>query len=93
VIVRVSGAGQWRVPDERRSELNALDDEIVQAIESCDAAEFRERLDRLIDAATSGAERVPDDEIVPSDVILPGRETTLEEARSLFTGEGVIAGD
>jgi hypothetical protein len=93
VIVRISGEGQWRVPDERREELNALDDQIVRAIDTCDEPEFRERLNRLIDTATSGAERVADDELVASDIVLPGRDTSLDEARSLFTGEGVIAGD
>jgi hypothetical protein len=90
VIVRISGEGQWRVPEEERDRLNALDNEIGSALETCSQDEFRELLARLAAEVTSTGERLADDEIVPSDVVLPARDTTLEEARELFAGEGLI---
>jgi hypothetical protein len=93
VIVRISGSGQWRVPDEQRPLLNELDDEIVRSLETCDQAEFSRLLHRLLDAVTEAGERLPDDELLPSDVVLPATDTTLEEAREIFAGEGVIAAE
>jgi hypothetical protein len=91
VIVRISGEGQWRVPDEERERLNAIDNEIVAALESCSQDQFEALLGKLRDEVTGTGTRVPDDEIVPSDVVLPAPDTTLEEARAIFAGEGLIA--
>jgi hypothetical protein len=92
VIVRIAGEGQWRVPDERGQTLNELDNEIVTAIETCSEPEFQALLHRLIEATIESGERLGDDELVTSDVVLPARDTTLEEARELFAGEGLFAG-
>ena len=40
---------------------------------------------------TSGTP-VPDGELVTSDHVLPAADTTLEEAREAFAGEGAIPG-
>jgi hypothetical protein len=90
--VRVSGEGQWRVPDDRQSALNDLDNQIVEALESCSQDQFSALLHQLIEATIESGERVADDELLPSDVVLPARDTTLEEARELFAGEGLFAG-
>src|SRR5262249_46131997 len=87
VIVRGSGEGQWRVPDDQQSALNALDNQIVEALESCSQEEFSALLRQLIEATIEAGERVGDDEVLPSDVVLPARDTTLDEARELFAGE------
>jgi len=92
VIVRVSGEGQWRVPDDRHSSLNDLDNQIVEALESCSQEQFTTLLHQLIDATIEAGEPLPEDELLPSDVVLPARDTTLEEARELFAGEGLFAG-
>jgi len=91
VIVRISGEGQWRVPDDERQRLNAIDNEIVAALDGCSHEQFHALLGKLKAEVTSTGTRVPDDEIVTSDVVLPSPDTTLEEARELFAGEGVIA--
>jgi hypothetical protein len=38
----------------------------------------------------ANGERLDDDELVPSDLMLPPADITLEEAREEFTGEGLI---
>jgi hypothetical protein len=35
---------------------------------------------------------VPVDELVESDLVLPDRDLTLEEAEELFVGEGLLPG-
>jgi hypothetical protein len=90
VIVRVSGEGQWRVPDDQLASLNELDDQVVEAVQANDEAEYRRRLAALVDAAIAAGEALDDDEIVVSDIVIPSPDTTLAEARELFTGDGLI---
>jgi hypothetical protein len=90
VIVRVSGEGQWRVPDDQLASLNDLDDQVVEAVQANDEPEYRRRLAALVDAAIAAGEALDDDEIVVSDIVIPSPDTTLAEARELFTGDGLI---
>ena len=91
MIVRISGEGQWRLPDSDRERLNELDNEIARALDSCSQDEFKSLLAKLADEVRSRGERVPDEELATSDVVLPAIDTTVEEARELFAGEGLIA--
>jgi hypothetical protein len=90
VIARISGEGQWRVPDDQLASLNELDDQVVEAVQANDEAEYRRRLAALVDAAIAAGEALDDDEIVVSDIVIPSPDTTLAEARELFTGDGLI---
>jgi hypothetical protein len=90
MIVRISGEGQWRVPDDQLALLNELDDHVVEAVQANDEAEYRRRLAALVDAAIAAGEGLDDDEIVVSDIVIPSPDTTLAEARELFIGEGLI---
>jgi hypothetical protein len=42
VIVRISGQGQFRLPDEDASHLNELDNDAVAAAEAQDEGKFNE---------------------------------------------------
>ncbi len=90
MIVRVSAAGQFRLPDEDAARLNELDNRAVAAVESGDEAGFRELWSQMLALVESDGEPLPDDELVESDVILPPRDVSFEEARGEFTGEGLI---
>ena len=90
MIVRVSGEGQFELPDESGERLNELDNRAVAAAEQGDEAGFRELWDELLAIISSDGNRLPDDELVESDVILPPRDVSFEEARAEFSGEGLI---
>jgi hypothetical protein len=90
VIVRISGEDQFRLPDADAERLNELDNRAVAAVEQGDEPGFRELWDLMLALVEAGGERLPDDELVESDVILPPRDVTFEEAREEFTGEGLI---
>jgi hypothetical protein len=90
VIVRISGEGQWELPDADGERLNELDNEAVSAAESGDETRFQELWEQMLELVASDGNAVADDELVESDVILPPRDISFEEARGEFTGEGLI---
>jgi hypothetical protein len=90
VIVRISGEGQFRLPDEDSERLNELDNRAVAAAEAGDETGFQELWSQMLELVTSDGNTLDADELVESDVILPPRDITFEEARGEFTGEGLI---
>ena len=90
MIVRISGEGQFRLPDGDADRLNELDNRAVSAVEQGDQIGFRELWSQMLELVASDGNALEDDELVESDVILPPRDVTFEEARGEFTGEGLI---
>jgi hypothetical protein len=90
VIVRVSGEGQFRLPDEDAQRLNDLDNEAVAAVEAGDRDRFRSLWHDMLELVQSDGQTLDDDELVESDVILPPRDISFEEAEGEFSGEGLI---
>jgi hypothetical protein len=90
VIVRISGEGQFRLPDEDSDRLNELDNRAVTAVEEGDETGFRELWSQMLELVSSDGNAIGDDELVESDVIMPPRDIGFEEARGEFTGDGLI---
>ena len=90
MIVRVLGDGQFRLPDGDAERLNDLDNRAVSAAESGDEDGFRDLWHQMLDLVKADGNALAEDELVESDVILPPRDITFEEARGEFTGEGLI---
>ncbi len=90
MIVRVSGEGQFKLPDEDAERLNELDNRAVSAVEQGDETGFQELWSQMLELVSSDGNELPEDELVESDVILPPRDISFEEARGEFTGEGLI---
>jgi PspA-Associated protein len=90
MIVRVSGEGQFKIPDEDGDRLNELDNRAVSAVEQGDETGFRELWSQMLEIVSSDGNVLDDDELVESDVILPPRDITFAEAKGEFTGEGLI---
>jgi len=90
MIVRISGEGQFELPEGDAARLNELDNRAVAAAEGGDEAGFHELWRQMLALVESDGRAVPDDDLGESDVILPPRDVTFEEARGEFTGEGLI---
>ena len=90
MIVRIFSDGQYRIPDDAKARLHELDVETVEAIDSGDESAFAASYGALVSHIHASGERLDDDELVPSDLMLPPADITLEEAREEFTGEGLI---
>ena len=92
MIVRILTEGQFNLPGAFIDELNEIDNQLVEAVESENREEFEKFLKQMLDLVREKAKPVPDEEIVESDLVLPEPDITLEEAEELFTGEGILPG-
>ncbi len=90
MIVRIFSDGQYRIPADAQARLHELDVETVEAIDANDEAAFVTSYGALLEHIHATGERLADDELEPSDLMLPPSDITLEEAREEFTGEGLI---
>ena len=90
MIVRLMGEGQYRVDDSLQERLNELDDEAMAALEASDETELDKRLEEMFALVRAEGERLADDDLSASDVIIPPSDLTLEETRELISHEGLI---
>jgi hypothetical protein len=90
VIVRLMGEGQFRTPDDLATKLNELDNEAVDAVQASDEKRLRELLGRMAQLVRDGGEALPVEDLSASDLILPPPDLSLDEARELFSGDGLI---
>ena len=89
MIVRVSSEAQYELADE--TAFNELDNAVVAAVDAGDEAGFHAAYAELLDFVRSGTV-VAGDDLRGSDLILPPPDVTLAEARTEFTGEGLLPG-
>jgi predicted transcriptional regulator len=92
MIVRILGEGQRTVSDGDLEGLNALDNELIAAVEAGDADAFSSSLTALLDKVRKVGTPLPDEEIVPSDLVLPSSDASLDEVRELLGDDGLIPG-
>jgi hypothetical protein len=90
VIVRLMGEGQFRVDDSLQERLNELDDQAMAALEASNEPELDQKLEQMFALVRAEGERLPDDNLSASDVIIPPADLTLEETRELVSHEGLI---
>jgi hypothetical protein len=90
VIVRLMNEGQYRIDEDLQRELDTLDDQAVAALEAGDEATLDARLEDMWRVVQERGERLADDELAPSDLIIPPADLTLEETRELFSDQGLI---
>ena len=90
MIVRLMNEGQYRIDDGLRDRLNEIDERAVKALEDSNEEELDMLLERMWDLVQTEGERVPDNELTPSDLVIPPSDLTLEETRQLFSEDGLI---
>jgi hypothetical protein len=92
MIVRILTEGQWELSDDALRTLSPLDDEVEEAVRTGDEAELADALHALLEQVRTSGTPVPDDQLVDSDLILPGADATLEEVQELLSGsdEGLV---
>jgi hypothetical protein len=90
VIVRLSGEGQYRVADDVVQQLNELDDKAQDAVDAENEPELDRTLDEMWALVRRAGEPLPDEDLSPSDFVIPPSDLTLEETKRLFSAEGLI---
>ena len=90
MIVRIFSDGQYRVPESAQERLNELDRKAVEAVDADNEEAFLSSFHALVEHIHATGERLADDDLEPSDVMLPPPDITLAEARGGFSGEGLI---
>ncbi len=90
MIVRIMGEGQYRLPEAVHERVNELDNAVVAAVEKDDEDAFHASFQELLDLIRSDGEQLDDEELETSDVIVPPADTSMGEASSEFSGEGLI---
>ncbi|HXA32090.1 MAG TPA: hypothetical protein VNV87_07495 [Acidimicrobiales bacterium] len=93
MIVRIMGEGQFSVPDKHRSEMEALDNTLLEAVEAGDEAAFEVALGAAVAEVRRLGTDLPDDEFYPSDLVLPFEDATLSETKELLAGGSAADGD
>ena len=92
MIVRIATEGQYDVSEGDVPALNELDNAAVTACQAADEAQFHEAFARLLEFVRTRGEAVDEDHLGGSDLILPPPDVSLEEARTEFSGEGLLPG-
>jgi hypothetical protein len=92
VIIRISTEGQYELSDDDVSALNELDNAAVASCESDDETGFHAAFEKLLEFVRTHGQPVAHDDLFGSDLILPPPDVSLEEARTEFSGEGLIPG-
>ena len=91
-IVRIMGEGQFVVDDKALKKLNDIDNSLVQLVSNdrSDDAEFKKRLVELVSIVEQNGKQLDPKQIIQSDIILPSADLSIDEAKKLFKGDGVI---
>ena len=90
MIIRIMGEGQYRIDSCFLDQLNAIDNRIVEHVSRGALMEFKNDLAELIHIIKVKGEPVDPKEIAQSDIIVPPHDLTFEEARRIFSGQGLI---
>ena len=90
MIVRLMGEGQFSVDGDALETLHELDNEAGGALERGDEDELRRLLVEMGKLVREQGEPLDDSDLTPSDGIVPPEDLSLDEARQLFEGEGLI---
>lgn len=88
MIVRISGEDQFKLDGDAPARMQELDEAVLAAVERGDEEAFESTFKELLDFVRTHGSLLGEDELETSDLILPPADTTLQEARENFSGEG-----
>ena len=101
LIVRVSGQGQFKVNEEILDRINDIDNSIVNLLENTDVdadanstkvkqKELNEKINEIISLIRTNGTPLDDKEITQSQIMIPNPDISVDEAKKIFRGEGII---
>jgi hypothetical protein len=101
IIVRVSGQGQFKVNRETLYRINHIDNSIVNLFENNDTdvgdnsikvkqKELNGKINEIINLIRTNGMPLDDKEITQSQIMIPNPDISVDEAKRIFRGEGII---
>lgn len=92
MIIRIMTEGQYRFPGAMIDDLNDIDHALVDVVAEDNQEEFARLFDDMLEMVRKNGTSLADDELEESDSVIPQPDITLEEAKDLFVGTGVVPG-
>ncbi len=92
MIIRIMNENQYIVPSLYYDDINKIDNEIVKLIAKGDKNGFKKKYAELISIIRKNGVPMDPKTLKESDLIVPPADTTFEEAKKIFVGEGLIPG-
>jgi hypothetical protein len=92
MIMRILGEGQYEIAEEHLAELNELDSVLQAAVDAGDEPAYTAALSALLTAVRALGTPLPDETIIPSDLVLPDSDMSLRQIGELLSDEGLIPG-
>ncbi len=90
MIVRLMGEGQFELDKKQIDEINKIDNNIVKIVQKGDEKAFRTEIRILADYVRTKGKPIANDVLKPSELVIPPSDLTLEEAKRIFEGDGLI---
>lgn len=84
MIVRIQGDGQYRLDDQAQADLAQLDDHLTAAADAGQAQEAHDVLVKAITLVHTRGVVLDEDDLSPSELILPPLDASLDETRALL---------
>jgi hypothetical protein len=87
------GQGQFKINEDIVKRINEIDDTIVQILQNeskSDDQNYRTKITEIVETITSKGRKLEDKELVESDIIVPDTDISIDEAKKVFQGQGVI---
>jgi hypothetical protein len=91
-IVRVMGHGQFRVGNRTAEKISRIDNELIKIIELWKEGEkkYSRRVLDVLGLVKKDGVPLEHNEIIQSDIIVPGADISIEEAKNLFTDQHLL---
>ena len=92
-VVRIMGRGQFKINEDIVKRINEIDDAVVQILQNeskSDDQKYRAKITEIVETITSEGQKLEDKELVESDIIVPDTDISIDEAKKVFQGEGII---
>ena len=89
MIVRILGEGQFDLEGEALHALKVADGHLFETVAAGDEAAFHTAFVAVVQLVRGRGRPVPAERLVESDLVLPATDTSLADARKLFTAHPV----
>lgn len=81
LVVRIMGDDQYRIEDSLMPQIEQLETSLHAALDKNDEAVFFARLKEIHDLVRKNGTMVAYEEVVPSNIILPAEDMTIDEVK------------